>query len=84
MYLGLAELDFSKWKMYDVNYQYMKLKFQEKLLLNYILYTFIYIIRTEDLYKDMQNDSFVPKGAHHDQHPTNQAVAKLGTVPGAQ
>jgi len=27
---------------------------------------------------------FVPKGAQHDQHPTNQAVVKLGTVPGAQ
>jgi len=27
---------------------------------------------------------FVPKGAQHDQHPTNQAVATLGTVPGAQ
>jgi len=27
---------------------------------------------------------FVPKGAQHDHYPTNQAVAKLGTVPGAQ
>jgi len=26
---------------------------------------------------------FVPKGAQHDQHPTNQAVVKLKTVPGA-
>jgi len=25
---------------------------------------------------------FVPKGAQHDQQPTNQAVSKLGTVPG--
>jgi len=27
---------------------------------------------------------FVPKSAQHDQHPTNQAVAKLETVPVAQ
>jgi len=27
---------------------------------------------------------FVPKGAQHDQHPINQAVAKLETVPEAQ
>jgi len=27
---------------------------------------------------------FVPKGAQHDQHPTNQAVDKLGTVLCAQ
>jgi len=25
-----------------------------------------------------------PKGAQHDQYPTNQEVAKLETVPGAQ
>jgi len=27
MYLGLAVLDLSKWKMYDFHYQYMKPKF---------------------------------------------------------
>jgi len=26
---------------------------------------------------------FVPKGAQHGQHPTNQAVAMFETVPGA-
>jgi len=35
-------------------------------------------------YPSMGGRMCVPKGAQHDQHPTNQAVAKLGTVPGAQ
>jgi len=30
------------------------------------------------------NKLFVPKGAQHDQHTTNRAEAKLGTVLGAQ
>jgi len=34
--------------------------------------------------KNKKTKMFVPKGAQHDQHPTNQAVAKLGTVLGAQ
>jgi len=38
MYLGFEVLDLSKWKMYDFHYQYMKPKFQEKLLLNYMDY----------------------------------------------
>jgi len=29
-------------------------------------------------------EMFVPKGAQHDQHPTNQAVDKMGIIPGAQ
>jgi len=57
MYLGLAVLDLSKWKMYDFHYQYMKPKFQEKLLLNYMdTDSFIYTIKTEDFYKDIRND----------------------------
>jgi len=57
MYLGFAVLDLSKFKMYDFHHQYMKPKFQEKLLLNYI-YTdsCIYTIKTENLYKDIRND----------------------------
>jgi len=36
MYLGFTVLDLSKWKVYDFRYQYMRPKFQEKLLLNYM------------------------------------------------
>jgi len=54
MYLGFAVLDLPKWKMYDFHHQYMKPKFQEKLLLNYVdTDSFIYTIKTEDFYKDI-------------------------------
>jgi len=57
MYLGFAVLDLSKWKMYNFHYQYMKPKFQEKLLLNYMnTDSFIYTIKTDDFYKDIRND----------------------------
>jgi len=57
MYLGFAELDLSKWKMYDFHYQYMKPNFQEKLLFNYMdTDSFIYTIKTKDFYKDICND----------------------------
>jgi len=36
MYLEFAVLDLSKWRMYDFHYKYMKPKFQENLLLNYM------------------------------------------------
>jgi len=46
MYLEFAVLDLSKWKMYDFHYQYMKPKFQEELLLNYMdTDSFIYTIK---------------------------------------
>jgi len=46
MYLGFAVLDLSKWKMYGFHYQYMKPKFPEKLLLNYMdTDSFIYTIK---------------------------------------
>jgi len=55
MYLGFAVLDLSKWKMYDFHNQYMKSKYQEKLLLNYMdTDSFIYTIKTEDFYKDLE------------------------------
>jgi len=57
MYLGFAVLDLSKWKMYDFHYQYMKPKFQEKLLLNNMdTDSFIYTIKAADFYKDIRND----------------------------
>jgi len=57
MYMGLAVIDLPKWKMYDFHYQYMKPKFQEKLILNYMdTDSFIYTIKTEDFFKDIQND----------------------------
>jgi len=57
MYLGFAVLDLSKWKMYDFHYQYMKPKFQEKLPLNYMdTDSFIYTIKTEEFYKDIEID----------------------------
>jgi len=50
MYLGFAVLDLSKWKTYDFHYQYMKPKFQEKLISNYMdTDSFIYTIKIEDL-----------------------------------
>jgi len=56
MYLGFALLDLSKWKMDDFHYQYMKPKFQEKVLLNYMdTDSFIYA-KTEDFYRDSKND----------------------------
>jgi len=56
MYLGYAVLDLSKWKMYDFHYQYMKPKFQEKLLLNYLVSASFIYIETEDFCKDIRND----------------------------
>jgi len=56
-YLRFAVLDLSKLKMYAFHYQYMKPKFQKKLLLNYMdIYSFIYTTKTEDFYKDIRND----------------------------
>jgi len=57
MYLGFADLDLLKWKMYAFHYQYMKPSFQEKLLFNYMdTDSFIYTLKTKDFYKDIRND----------------------------
>jgi len=57
LYLGFAVLDLSKCKIYDFYYNNIKPKYNENVQLNYMdTYYFIYTIKTEDLYKDIQND----------------------------
>lgn len=57
IYVGLAVLDISKTLMYYFHYNIMKSKYQKNLK---ILYTdtdsFIYEIKTDDLYMDIKND----------------------------
>ncbi|XP_037921412.1 uncharacterized protein LOC119658218 [Hermetia illucens] len=57
IYLGFTVLDLSKLKMYDFHYHYMKPKYNDKLILNYMdTDSFIYTIETEDVYKDILSD----------------------------
>ena len=57
IYIGFSVLELSKWIMYDFHYDYMKPKYQENLSLNYMdTDSFIYNIKTNDLYNDIRND----------------------------
>jgi len=43
--------------MYDFHYNYIKPKYNENVQLNYMdTDSFLYTIKTEDFYKDIQND----------------------------
>ena len=57
LYLGQAILDISKILMYELWYDYIKLKYGDKLRLCYMdTDSFIMHIKTEDFYKDIAND----------------------------
>ena len=57
VYLGQAILDISRTLMYEVWYDYIKPKYQEKARLCYMdTYSFIMHIKTENFYKDIAND----------------------------
>ena len=57
VYLGMCILDLSKTLMYDFHYNYIKQKYGDKAIL---LFTdtdsFMYVIQTEDFYKDISAD----------------------------
>ena len=57
VYLGQAILDLSKTIMYEFHYDYMIPKYGDNLKLCYMdTNSFVYDIRTEDLYADVVND----------------------------
>ena len=57
VYLGLSILDIIKTKIYDFWYDYIKPKYSDKSKLCYIdTDTFIVLIKTEDIYKDISED----------------------------
>ena len=57
IYLGLSILDISKTLMYELWYDYMKLKYNDNLKLCYMdTDSFIMNIKAEDFYKDIVND----------------------------
>ncbi|XP_037806202.1 uncharacterized protein LOC119600179 [Lucilia sericata] len=57
IYIGFSVLELSKWKMYNFHYDYMKPKYLDNINLNYMdTDSFIYDIRTNDLYDDIRND----------------------------
>lgn len=57
LYLGFVVLELSKLLMYDFHYEYMKKKFNENVLLNYMdTDSFIYTIKTNDFYSDIYYD----------------------------
>ena len=57
VYLGLSILDIIKTKIYDFWYDYIKPKYGDKSKLCYIdTDTFIVLIKTEDIYKDISED----------------------------
>ena len=57
IYLGQAILDISKTLMYEFWYDYLKLKYQEKIKLCYMdTDSFIIHVKTEDFFKDIAKD----------------------------
>ena len=57
LYLGQAILDISKTLMYEFYYDYLKVKYAEKVKLCYTdTDSFIIYVETEDFYKDIAND----------------------------
>ena len=57
IYLGLSILEISKLLMYDFWYDYMKPKYDDNIKLCYMdTDSFIMNIKTEDFYKDIDND----------------------------
>ena len=57
IYLGASILDISKTLMYKFWYDYLKLKYNDKVKLCYMdTDSFIIIIKTEDFYEDIAND----------------------------
>ena len=57
VYLGLLMLDLSKTVMYEVWYDYIKAKYDERGKLRYMdTNSFITHIKTEDIYKDILED----------------------------
>lgn len=57
IYLGFSILEISKWLMYNFHYEYMRPKYKENLLLNYMdTDSFIYTITTDDFYSDIRED----------------------------
>ena len=56
-YIGSTILDLSKLLMYDFHYNYMKKKYKENVELIYTdTDSFVYDIKTDDLYQEMYND----------------------------
>ena len=55
IYVGLSILDLSKYSMYEFHYNYIKSKFDAKLLFT-DTESLVYEIKTEDLYKDFYQD----------------------------
>lgn len=57
IYLDFVVLELSKLLMYNFHYNYMKPKYGQNLILNYMdTDSFIYTIKTEDFYSEMKND----------------------------
>jgi hypothetical protein len=57
IYIGFVVLELSKWLMYDFHYEYMKPKYDNNLLLNYMdTDSFVYTIKTTDFYSDIKDD----------------------------
>ena len=54
IYLGMSMLDITKTLMYELWYDYIKPKYQDKVRLCYMdTHSFIFHIKTEDFYKDI-------------------------------
>ena len=57
VYLGLSILEISTIVMFEFWYDYMKVKYREKVKLYYMdTYSFIFYIKTKDIYSDIEKD----------------------------
>lgn len=75
IHLGMSILDFSKTLMYDFHYNYLKNKYGDNAQLCLTdTDSFIYEIRTEDFYKDIQDDveSRFDTSAYPKDHPATK------------